>query len=269
MGIWQPVTNLKDYVSQNPPGVTFFLCLLTLSISFICLSSYGYTYILPNPDTTKDWNHLLSSLSQLQLCVKINESSSKLVSTVPSHLMEQDNERETYFTKTSVTHLRLKVSLALTSNSATPPLKDFGLHSTLSATQLHIGGNEIVNMSLEFLNGNSSHTCLTISAPTHLLPMNLLPPECPASKKNITFAHVEVINQLPTASQTCYSLHSINDPTLIVMLTKEEQVVAVWHLLEVSMCLLGVCFILCLPHMLIRRYYYNGLDLQNVTDRSP
>lgn len=53
MGFWQPVTNLRDYVSQNPPVVTFFLCLLTLAVSFMCLSSYSYTHQLPNPDTTK------------------------------------------------------------------------------------------------------------------------------------------------------------------------------------------------------------------------
>lgn len=53
MGFWQPLTNLRDYVSQNPPGTTFFLCLLTLAISFICLSSYSYTHTLPNPDITK------------------------------------------------------------------------------------------------------------------------------------------------------------------------------------------------------------------------
>lgn len=44
---------------------------------------------------------------------------------------------------------------------------------------------------------------------------------------------------------------------------------AVRHLLEVSVCLLGVCLILCLAasmtHSLVRRYHWNGLDLQNVT----
>lgn len=53
MGSWHPVTNLKEYVSQNPPVVTFFLCLLTLAMSFISLSSYSSTHIVPNPDTTK------------------------------------------------------------------------------------------------------------------------------------------------------------------------------------------------------------------------
>lgn len=60
MGFWQPLTNLRDYVSQNPPGTTFFLCLLTLAISFICLSFYSNTHTLPNPDITKvrsDFNY--------------------------------------------------------------------------------------------------------------------------------------------------------------------------------------------------------------------
>ncbi|XP_056232316.1 insulin-like growth factor-binding protein 3 receptor [Seriola aureovittata] len=268
MGVWQPATNLKDYISHNPPGVTFFLCLLTLAISFICLSSYSYTHTLPNPDTAKDWNHLLSSLSQFQLCVKSN--SSELVSPVPSPLMEQEKHIETLVNSTktsSVTPLHLKVPLAVTASSASGSMKDLSLQTTLEASQLHLGGNEIVDVTLEFLPGNSTHTCLTISAPTHLLPMSLLPPECPAFEKNISPIRVEVSNQLPTASQTCYSLHSTNDPMLTVMLTQEEQTVAVHHLLEVSVCLLGVCVMLCLAasltRSLTRRYHWNGLDLQN------
>ncbi|XP_045891815.1 transmembrane protein 248 isoform X2 [Micropterus dolomieu] len=265
MGFWQPVTNLRDYVSQNPPGVTFFLCLLTLAVSFICLSSYSYTHTLPNPDIAKDWNRFLLSLSHFQLCVKANESSSELVSPVPVPLIDRDTSVNSIKTP-SVTRLRLKVPLAVTTNSNSGSLKDLGLHTALRASQLHLGGNEIVNVTLE--SGNDTYTCLTISAPTHLLPMSLLPPECPASEKNISPIHVEASNQLPTASQTCYSLQSKNDPTLTVMLTQEEQSVAVQHLLEVSVCLLGVCLILCLSasmkHSLIRRNNWtNGLDLQN------
>ncbi|XP_074494186.1 transmembrane protein 248 isoform X1 [Sebastes fasciatus] len=266
MGFWQPVTNLRDYVSQNPPGFTFFLCLLTLAISFICLSSYSYTHTLPNPDTTKDWNHLLSSLSQFQLCVKANASSSELVSTVPSPLMDRDTSVNS--TKTpSLTTLHLKVPLSVTDNSNSGSLKDLGLHTALRASQLHLRGNEIINVTLEVFSGNDTYTCLTISAPADLLPMSLLPPECPATEKNISPIHVEASNQLQTSSQTCYDLHSKNDPTLTVMLTQEEQSVAVRHMLEVSVCLLGVCLILCvaasLTHSLVRRHHWNGLDLQN------
>ncbi|XP_068461217.1 transmembrane protein 248 [Clinocottus analis] len=269
MGFWQPVTNLRDYVSQNPPGVTFFMCLLTLAMAFICLSSYSYTHSLPNPDTAADWNLLLSSLSQFQLCVKANASSSKLVLPVPTALMDRDTSDNS--TKTpSLTTLRVKVPLTVISNSNSDSVKDLGLHTTLRASQLHLAGDEIVKMTLEFLSEYDTYTCLTISAPVHLLPMSLLPPECPVFEKNISPVYVVAGNPLPTASQTCFSLHSRNDPTLTVMLTQEEQSVAVRHLLEVSLCLLGVCVILCLAasttHSLTRRYHWNGMDLQNVKE---
>ncbi|XP_028270341.1 transmembrane protein 248 [Parambassis ranga] len=271
MGFWQPVTNLRDYVSQNPPGATFFLCLLTLAVTFICLSSYSHTHTLPNPDTVKDWNHILSSLSQFQLCVKANSSSSEVISSVPTPPPEQDDNGNTSVNSTksasSMAYLHLKVPLTLTPGSPSASLKEFSLRTTLTASQLLLGGKETVNLTLEFLTGNSNHTCLSISAPAHLLPMSLLPPECPASEKNIPSILVEATNQLPTASQTCSTLYFRNDPTLTVMLTQEEQSVAVRHLLEVSVCLLGICLILCLTasltQSLTRRYHWTGLDLQN------
>ncbi|XP_030593804.1 transmembrane protein 248 [Archocentrus centrarchus] len=272
MGFWQPVTNLRDYVSQNPPGATFFLCLLTLAISFICFSSYSYTHTLPNPDITKDWNRVLSSFSRFQLCVKANASSPELSPSVHPPLIEPEEDRKTSVNSikspSPVTYLHLKVPLALvTSSSPSASLTDLSLHTTLRASQLRIGGNEIVNLRLEFLSDNSTYTCLTISAPSNLLPNSVLPPECPESEKNISSIYVEASNQPPAASQTCYSLHSKNDPTLTVMLTEEEQGVAVQHLLEVSVCLLGVCFMLCLaacqPHTLKRRSQWNGRNQQS------
>lgn len=264
MGFWQPGTNLRDYVSQNPPLVTFFLCLLTLAISFICFSSYSYTHTVPNPDTVKDWNHLLSSFSQHKFCVQANASSSELVSPVPSPLMDKDSLVSS--TKT-LTTLHLKVPLSVTTNSNSGSLKNLALHTAFRASQLHLGGTESVDVTLEFLTENDSYTCLTIRAPAHLLPMKLLPPECPEFKKNISPLHVEVSDKKPAASQTCYSLHSQDDPTLTVMLTQDERNVAVRHLMEVSVCLLGVCLVLCvaasLTQSLIRRHHWNGLDIQN------
>ncbi|XP_029019914.1 transmembrane protein 248 [Betta splendens] len=270
MSLGRSVTNLRDYVSQNAPTVTFFLCLWTLSISFFYLSSYGHTHSLPNPDITKDWNQLLSSLSKLQLCVKIGEDSSEHVSTTTSP--PEDKEKETDPsagpTEAAVTYLHLKVPLVVTSSSASLSQKDLGLHTTLKAKQLNIGDNEAVNLTLEFVYGESMDTCLTISAPTHILPMTILPPECDAYEKNVSFLYVEASNQLPTSAQTCFSMQSRNDPSLTVMLTKEEQSVAVQHLLEASVCLLGVCLILCLTaglmHSSVRSSQWNGLDHQHV-----
>lgn len=257
MGSWQPVANLRDYASHNPPMVTFFLCLLSLVLSFICLGAYSYSHTLPNPDIEKDWNQLLSSLSQLQLCTKAMTDSSEIISPAPSSPVKEDTGTLVDPTKTSsVTHLHLEVPVAVTSSRAA---KSFSLHTSLRASQLDLSGNEIINMTLEFLTGNRTHTCLKISAPSHLLPLSPRPSKCTAPRKNILPIHVEVSNQLPTASQTCYSLRSKNDPSLTVMLTREEQNVAVHHLLEVSVFLLGICVVLCLAAS-VTRSHWNGLE---------
>ncbi|XP_076006971.1 transmembrane protein 248 [Genypterus blacodes] len=274
MGFWQPVTNLRDYVSQNPPGTTFFLCLLTLAVSFICLSSYSYTHTLPNPDIAKDWNQLLSSLSRFHLCQKANMSTDELLSPVPAALMEEemDTGSSLHSTKSLLldSHLLLKVPLTVTTSSSRDSLKSFGLHTTLISSQLGLGGNDSVTMTLHFLTGNVTYTCLTISAPTHLLPQSIQPPECPASDENISPVHVEVSEQQSSGSHACYSLHAQHDPTLTVMLTQEEQYVAVRHLLEVSVCLLGVCLMLfvtiSLTPSLMRRPHDEGLTLQSETE---
>ncbi|XP_077378430.1 transmembrane protein 248 [Festucalex cinctus] len=258
MASCQPVSNIRDYVSQNPPAVTFFLCLLTLAVSFICLGSYSSNHIMPNPDTAKDWNHLLSRLAHFHLCVKSNWSSDEPVSLGPSPLTEPSRDGASH-----VTSLHLQVPLIITTSHGLP--KDVDLFTTLTARQLHLGGEEIVNVHIH--SENDTTTCLTLRAPTVLLPMSRLPPECHASRNNHSPIHVEANDQPPSPSQLCYGLFSWNDPTFTIMLTKEEQWVAVRHLLEVSMCLIGVCLILCLAasvsHSKMRNYHRKELDLQN------
>ncbi|KAM9858680.1 transmembrane protein 248 [Aulostomus maculatus] len=270
MAFWQPVTNLRDYVSQNPPAVTFMLCLLTLAFSFISLSFYSSTHTLPNPDTSTDWNHLLSALSQFHLCAKANLSSNEPVSPAPSPLVKKEIHANTSVNSTKtppVNSLYLSVPLTVTTLSNSVSLRNMDLYTTLHASQLRLGGNEMVSVTIHILSEKETYTCLTISAPTDILPMSLLPPKCPASESNLSPIHVKASKQQPTASQLCYNLHSQNDPKLTVMLTKEEKGVAVRHLLEVSMCLLGVCLILCiaasLTHSLMRSQHWKGLDLQN------
>lgn len=192
MGVWQPMTNLRDYVSQNPPWVTFFLCLLSLAVSFTCLSSYTFTNTLPNPDTAtvrtrspcaketwlhlvlmcklymlffpQDWNRLLSSLSQFQLCVKANASSSEPVSPVPSPLMDRDTSVDSTGTP-SVTSLRLKVPLTVTTTSNSGPLKDLCLHTTMRAKQLNLGGLFCSEMDLLWDSVSKSVCIMTNSHP--------------------------------------------------------------------------------------------------------
>lgn len=271
MGFWQPVTNLKEYASHNPPGVTFLLCLFALSVSFIYFSSYSHTHTLPNPDIAKDWNHLLSSLSQLQLCETKTTSLSEPNASVSSPMIKLDKDQKNLINQTknplSVTQLHLRVPLSITVGSQSVSLTDLSLHATLKASQLKVGDEESINMTLDAFSGNNTHSCLYIRAPTNLLPMSLLPPKCPVSEKVIPTIPVEVSDEDPSVSQTCYTLHSEFDPKLTVMLTKEEQGLTERHLLEVGVCLLVICTLLCLTTSLMpsfsRRRNWNGLDSQN------
>lgn len=95
-------------------------------------------YFLPVLFLPQDWNHLLSSLSQFQLCVNTNLSSSEFVSAVPSLLTSRPTSNDS--TDTSVTTLHVRVPLEVTTSSDGDSLKGVGLQTTLRANQLHLGG---------------------------------------------------------------------------------------------------------------------------------
>lgn len=67
-----------------------------------------------------------------------NASFSELVSPAPTILMDKDTSND--FSNISVASLRLKVPLAVTTNSKTGSLKDLGLQTTFRAKQLDLGG---------------------------------------------------------------------------------------------------------------------------------
>lgn len=269
MGSWQPIANLRDYVSQHPPGVTFFLCLLILALSLIVLGSYGHTHTLPNPDITKDWNHFLSSFARHQLCemtnVTTNEPDS---SSLNGQKTDETSLESSSKNPAPVTEYSLLVPLALVHYPDRQTLKGLELHTSLLASQLGLSGDETVIVGLQFFNSadEKTFTCLTISAPEHILPQTPPPRDCPTNERMISPVHVVAMNtesRSPKASHFCYNLESIYDPSLTVMLTQDQQAVAGQHLQQVSVFLLGLCVLLCLSATFFhtRRHQGTGLDL--------
>ncbi|CAL8262841.1 unnamed protein product [Boreogadus saida] len=246
----QPGVNLRDYVSLHPPEVTFSLCLLSLAVSLLCLRFYGQTHTLPNPDIATDWNRLLASLAEFQLCADANSSVGAAEAASWTGPPPQD--------PTGDTLLHRRVPLVV--GAASAPLEELSLHTAVAASQLGLPGNASVSVTLHVLSeaeGKGTYTCLTISGPAHLLPLDLLPPECPPRAANVpptTTVHLVTLTPSsgagppPAAAppQSCFSLQSTHDPALTVMLTQEDQAVAGRHLLESSGCLLGVCLLFCL-----------------------
>ncbi|XP_020776621.1 transmembrane protein 248-like isoform X2 [Boleophthalmus pectinirostris] len=241
MVLWQPITNLKDYVTKKPPGVTFFLCLISLAISFIFLSVYSYNHILPNPDVVKDWNHLLFSIAQYHLCEK---NGTHFAQPIGTYNKESKLHKEDLIYSTSVAvsvPIHARVPLILSSKGS---YKSISLYTSFTAGQLKLEGNETFSATIDFT-ANESYACLTIREPSSLLSVSPQPPTCLQNVINTQVIYTEP-KKLMATSQKCYSFQAIYDPTLEVMLTKEDQLVAIRHLLEVALVLLGVCLILCL-----------------------
>lgn len=86
----------------------------------------------------QDWNRLLSSLSQFQLCMRATPSSADHVTPTSSPVTDKYNSDN--FINTPVTTLHLKVPLAMTADLNNGSLEGLGLQTTLRAEQLYLGG---------------------------------------------------------------------------------------------------------------------------------
>ncbi|CAL9708317.1 unnamed protein product [Knipowitschia caucasica] len=235
MVMWQPKTNLRDYVANKPPGVTFFLCLLILVISFTFLSFYSSNHTLPNPDVVQDWNRLLSTIAEYHLCETNITGFTQLVTP------KKDQKEET-FSDNSLALINVQVPLVLSSNPK-GQTSSICLHTSFSASQLHLEGNKTFSLTLDF-SANENSACLTVKWP-YVLSVSPMPPACPENvvHKKVVYTKAK---KVIASTQKCHRLQAIYDPTLQVMLTKEDQIAASRHLLEVAVVLLGVCLILFL-----------------------
>ncbi|TRY97008.1 hypothetical protein DNTS_001435 [Danionella cerebrum] len=93
MGQWRPVSNLREQASRRPPVVIFFLCLLTLSITFVCVGLYSQNHDIKNPDIGVDWNGVLGSLAALKFCKHLNESDTNLKEEeIPFQMINHDDQ---------------------------------------------------------------------------------------------------------------------------------------------------------------------------------
>lgn len=231
MNVWQPMINLRDSVYSNPPKATFFLCLLILALSFICLSAYTYTHTLPNPDKTKVWTPLralyfyrilkgskffFSQVIFSRINNMLDFCRTGIVFSHPYHssscvwkrprvlLSLLHRPPRLWQMDTMQTILQPLLSLLCISRSlwlwlptwttAHSKALDCKLRWELSNSILEVrfrwiillcvtknsnmqficpSGIEVVNLTLQFSCGVDGYTCLTISAPVHILPMDM------------------------------------------------------------------------------------------------
>ncbi|XP_051739775.1 transmembrane protein 248 [Ctenopharyngodon idella] len=281
MGKWRPVSNLRDRVFRHPPVVVFFLSLLILSITFVCIGLYSQNHDIKNPDISVDWNGVLGSIAGFKFCTHLNDTDAQLEEDSPRMVEHADRTN----ISTSTAHVSLQVPLVFIGDVP----DDTVISATMLGSQLGMKGaaaKASVNISLllhtDIPNNQTPAgtkarqplTCLHFTALTHVLPQTPSPPECPVAEnadKNASPVRTVAVESYKHNSPHCFSLEFKPDSHLTVLLTKDEKALCRYHLLLVSVALLVICVLMSLCGSFSSRspHYYQGNDLQKESLLSP
>ncbi|KAJ7314064.1 hypothetical protein JRQ81_005986 [Phrynocephalus forsythii] len=218
--------SLRVCLQRHPPLVTFFFCLLSLAVACVGFSAYIQSHEVQNPDINKDWNSLLKSLAHLMFCIpnKTHEDVSSLSpSTTPAE------------PRATVTVL---VGLTFDLHNGTYPPNGTHLTLTTSGTELGVKGpgtQESIYLLAAIMNSVSHESCLSITAPSSLIPKTRLPPKCVITE---TSMHLEQLG-------VCYQSHYQDNPALASMLDQVDRTLCSQRLLMTSAFLFCLCAMLC------------------------
>ncbi|KAL4646499.1 transmembrane protein 248-like isoform X2 [Arapaima gigas] len=277
---WWPFESVQKKLRGDPPAVVFLLCLLSLTVAFSSFAFYIQGHAVKDPDVAQDWNKILGALADLQLCVLHNETdreaSGVTVQRVVSAPLLGEHELADRV-PANWTYLSLLVPLMLT--GGTQGHNPASFRTMLTGSHLGLkgpAGEEVLNVTIRFLTeheGNSSlpgaTTCLSLTAPAHILPQTCLPPVCPVSEEQ--YSGQSTLSVVASKSykmdpQECFHMEFSPDPRFTVMLSQVDRELAMHHLMIFSGSLLTLFVVLCFIGTLSctksRRYHGNGLDLQ-------
>ncbi|KAI7812302.1 insulin-like growth factor-binding protein 3 receptor, partial [Triplophysa rosa] len=278
-GHWRPVSVLRGHLSRHPPVVVFFLCLLILSITFVCIGLYSQYHDIKNPDISLGWNQVLGSIAGFQFCTHLNDTDAHLEEDSPR--MVEHAHRITTNVSMSTSHVSVLVPLVLMGNvpadsvvSATMLGSQLGVKGAPAKTSVnvsfHLHPDVPNNQTLGGTHTGPSLICLQLTALTHVLPQTPSPPECSLTKnvdETTSLVRAVAIETYEHDSPHCFSLGFTADPHLTVLLTQEEKAICRYHLLLVSVSLLVICVLMTLCGTCSSKSHsYQANDLQKTAD---
>ncbi|XP_033025361.1 insulin-like growth factor-binding protein 3 receptor [Lacerta agilis] len=218
--------SLRVCLERHPPLVTFFFCLLSLAVAFVGFAAYIQSHDVQNPDVKEDWNSLLKSLAHLMFCIP-NKTQESALTPSPSTT-----------TAETPTAVSVMVGLTFDLHYGTDPPNGTRLGLTVTGEKLGLKGPD-AQESIHFLtiitNSVSHVNCLSITAPSSLLPKTRQPPKCVIEEWDM---HQE-------ETGICYQPHYQTNPALSSMLDQADRALCSQRLLMTSAFLLCLCAILC------------------------
>ncbi|XP_061446130.1 insulin-like growth factor-binding protein 3 receptor isoform X3 [Rhineura floridana] len=218
--------SLRVCLERHPPLVTFFFCLLSLAVAFVGFAAYIQSHDVQNPDVKKDWNTLLKSLAHLMFCTP-NTTQENALTSSPSTI--------TAATRTTIS---VTVGLTFVLHNGTDPPNGTLLGLTVSGEKLGLKGpdaQESIHLLVIIMNSISHESCLSITAPSSLLPTTRQPPTCVIEEQDM---HQE-------ETRICYQSHYQANPALSSMLDQADRALCSQRLLMTSAFLLCLCVMIC------------------------
>lgn len=237
-------------VRHHPPLVTFFLCLVTLAITFLCFGIYVRTFLVKDADFTKDFGTVLQTLSAGKICPQRNVTgpSAALDSVQGSSII-------------SAPDLGNVSVLASVSLSPWQPSANYsGLQIRATAGQLGMkgpgsGSHLLVTVTASWWSAQcndsdaqcSAKCCVTVTGPQSALPLSWSSFQCSAGNPSRyqLLPDLYVVEAETDTPSKCYSLQYRGDQDLTAMMSQEDRTVSSDRLLfGMLFCLLAALLLL-------------------------
>lgn len=235
--------------------MTFFLCLVTLTVTFLCFGIYIRSHLVKDADFTKDFDTVLQTLSTSKICPQRN------VSAPPAALgLVQGSS---IIAAPDLGNVSVLASVTLS------PWQPSGNHSGLqiraTAGQLGMKGpgtdsHLLVTVTSSWWSAQcnesdsecSAKYCVIVTGPQSALPLSWSSFQCSPSNHQL-HPELYVVEAETDTPSKCYSLQYRGDPHLKAMISPEDRARSSGRLLfAVIFCLLAALLLLvvstCLSH---------------------
>ncbi|MEE6522724.1 hypothetical protein FKM82_021347 [Ascaphus truei] len=234
MFLCQPCGGLRSCVFQQPPLLMFFLCLVTLAVTFLSLGAYVKTHPVRNADVTQDWDSLLQALGLLQFCPQGNATGRVTPLLLAGSPLNVSGLHPGGLASTSVL-----VGLSL--RPWDPVTNTSGLRLSVSSAQLGLrgegtGADLFVTLSPVRSAGGCGDTdcstkyCVTVTAPVSLLPQARSPLQCPQSMPSAPPPpDLYVAQRYPGHPSHCYTATYNRDPEMLSMISQVRSIQCCIH----------------------------------------
>ncbi|XP_063791332.1 insulin-like growth factor-binding protein 3 receptor [Pseudophryne corroboree] len=221
---------------RNPPVATFFLCLMTLSITLLCIGAYIETH--PVKDFSQDWDGFLKTLSLQKICPQGNTTGQP-----PS----PDLARDSALLPDHPSNVSVLASIVLSPQKLAVNLS--GLQISTTGRQLGMTGPSVdARLLVTVTSGGWSvqcndsgaecpvKHCVTVLGPQILLPQSRSSPKCPVSSGGVQLQpHLYGVGAAHDIS--CCSIVYNGDSDLRNMLSQGERSLCFHRLLISAVCL--------------------------------